>query len=497
MCGIFAVFGSDNASYDIKMGLEALQHRGQNGAGIYTYGDKSDAFYKIKGPGLIRDVFHSKTLLDNLEGNYGIGHVRYPTIGSSKSRDEESYSAQPFRPRMRPALILAHNGNLLNSVNLAEKLNKKYNRRVVKSDCDGEVLAAMLADSFSKDIDRYDAQYVFEAVENVMDCVTGSYSAVSIIKNVGMVAFRDPKGIRPLVMGHRREDNSYAFASEVVAFRSTGYEPINSLGGGEAVFLYFSGGEPVHRRLVVGPEQPCFFEAVYFSDVVSESMGLPVYDIRVKHGKLLADTLRNKNLDLQNIDFVAPIPDGGNALATGLADALGKPRKDALRKSKYIGRTFIANTQSERQRMIQSKFDTIDSVIRGARFVLVDDSIVRGNTTKKLLNMLRGAGAEEVHVVIGNAPTIHVCQLGIDMPEPDELIASSFDTESLDELIEGIRNEIGATTLTYLTPKQVAEGFNRSTDEMCMGCISGEYPISPEKSFTKKRNTERLNTKEY
>lgn len=443
-CGVIGVkLDSGNASLPTYYGLYALQHRGQEGAGIVSF----DGFkqHSKKGVGLIGEVF-TEEHLKQLTGKSAIGHVRYPTYGSINKK-----TVHPFHVNTKQGfLALGHNGNLTN----AESLRKDLERagHVFTTDTDTEVLVHEMARNL---IDNN----LVQGTKRTMERVSGAYST-TLIHNGRVVGFRDPRGIRPLCIG--KLDNGYMIASESVALDVVGGEFLRDVEPGEMVILEDKGLES--HRITKRVPAHCFFEYIYFARPDSTIEGRSVYGVRRKLGELLYE---NHGVVT---DLVSPVPDSGRAYAAGYAEAGDIEYIESMMKNRYVGRTFIMPSQETRERAVKLKLNPIESNIKRKKITIIDDSIVRGTTSKGLIDSLRNYGAQEVHVRIGAPPIVSPCNLGINMASEEELIAN-------EKSITDIKNSIGADSLEYLTIKEISKALDIPEDNLCTGCVTGEYPI--------------------
>jgi amidophosphoribosyltransferase len=432
MCGIVGIAGQkDNASQLALESLMSIQHRGQDSCGILCY---NDTIILKKGTGLVSEVFSNWNVQ---KSRFAIGHVRYPTIGTDPARD-----AQPFYVNYPYGLGLCHNGNIVNYCELREELMEK--KRRLQSNCDGELLLNVMAEELiNNELDQ--------AIENVMHRILGSYSVVSIVadKQGKVIVFRDPLGIRPLVFG---EDGGFMAASESVALDKLGM-PAADVSPGEMIVL--DGTEVIRTQLRKERHAHCMFEWVYFSRADSIIEGSSVYQARLQLGK-------NLNLE-HDVDVVIPVPDTARPAALGFAEHHGITYREGLIKNRYAGRSFIMGTQQKRERAV-SKLNVIKSEVKGKKIALIDDSIVRGTTSRKIVSLIRKAGAREVHLFSSCPKILHPCFYGIDFPSKKELIASR------DEI-----NSIGADSVTY----QTLDGLQKAIglDDLCMACLNGDYPV--------------------
>jgi len=446
MCGIIGI-KNENVSYPIYTGLNTIQHRGQESCGIIT--EYNGKYYLKKDLGLVNKVFDERDLID-LAGNVGIGHVRYPTVGSDPKKN-----AQPFFT-LDPKIAMVHNGNVVNYYQLRSELKREG--RKIESGCDVEVILHSLAEELNKTKD------IEESVYNVMDRVKGSYSCLALIGNK-LVAFRDPYGIRPFVYG---KGKGYAFASESSALDLMGYSLERDLKPGELMIV----DDKIESKIINKKgERHCMFEYVYFSRPDSVIEGRTVYDVRLELGK---------NIDFdKDADIVIPVPDTSRPAALGFAEKNGIEYKEGLIKNRYTGRTFIMPTQSMRETAVKKNLNSIKSVVKDKKVVLVDDSIVRGTTSRRIVNMIRKAGAKEVHFVSSCPKLLYPCFYGIDFPCKEELIAR-----------KDYKKLIGADSVTY----QSIEGLKKAIDikGLCTACLDGDYVIEPSEEFALKRKEERV-----
>ena len=428
MCGIVGIVGKTPVSQYIYDGLTVLQHRGQDAAGIVTI--HNNTFRLRKGNGLVKDVFHTRHML-RLQGNIGIGHIRYPTAGTSSSSE-----AQPFYANSPFGLSLAHNGNLTNADELRTWLFKEA-RRHVNTTSDSEVLLNILAHELQQSEDiSLTADDVFTAVANVHKRVRGAYAAVALIVGHGMIAFRDPNGIRPLVFGKRETELGieYMVASESVALDACSFEFVRDIAPGETIF--FSENGQIHsQQCAENPVyNPCIFEFVYFARPDSTMDKMSVYASRVEMGTKLGEKIATEWQDI-DIDVVIPIPETSCDIALQIAHNLDLPYRQGFVKNRYIGRTFIMPGQEERKKSVRQKLNAITEEFKGKNVLLVDDSIVRGTTSSQIIDMARAAGAKKVYFASA-APEVRFPNVyGIDMPSANELIAHGRELDDICDLI--------------------------------------------------------------
>ncbi len=443
MCGIAGIVGKGNVNQDLYDALTVLQHRGQDAAGIVTC--ENGRLNQRKGNGLVRDVFHTRHM-QRLTGNMGIAHVRYPTAGSSSPA-----LAQPFYVNSPYGISLAHNGNLTNSGALSRELFQS-DLRHLNTESDSEVLLNI----FAHELQRLgklvpSAEDLFAAVSGVHTRCRGGYAVVAMVASYGVVGFRDPNGIRPLVYGVRETaaGKEYMLASESVALDALGFKLIADVAPGEAVFIDANGKLHI-RQCAENPQlRPCIFEHVYFARPDSIMDGISVYKSRLRQGERLADKILREHPD-HDIDVIVPIPDSSRIAAQSMAARLGVKFREGLVKNRYIGRTFIMPGQSARKKSVKQKLNAIGLEFKDKNVMLVDDSIVRGTTCQQIIEMARDAGAAKVYFASAAPPVRYPNVYGIDMPSANELIAHG---RSLEE----IRLEIGADWLLYQDLKDLQE----------------------------------------
>jgi len=464
MCGVVGIVAQRPVNQAIYDALTVLQHRGQDAAGIVTCGD--DGLRVRKSNGLVRDVFRQRHM-ERLTGNVGMGHVRYPTAGGA-----ESSEAQPFYVNSPYGICLAHNGNLTNHDELSEHL-RNNDRRHLNTSSDSEVLLNVFAHELQTRCHGTPTpEQVFDAVDAVHQRCSGGYAVVAMIIGFGIVAFRDPHGIRPLIMGKRSTPagDEFIVASESVALNVAQFDVLRDVRPGEAVFIENAG--VLHSREYSGATHytPCIFEFVYFARPDSIIDKLSVYKARLRMGEQLAGQIIREWPD-HDIDVVIPIPDTSRTSAVQVAQHLGVKYREGFIKNRYIGRTFIMPGQAERAQSVRRKLNAIDLEFRGKNVLLVDDSIVRGTTSKQIIRLARDAGARRVYFASAAPPVKHPNVYGIDMPAASELIANG-------RTVEEIQSLIGADRLIY----QDLHGLIRSVrhdnseiNEFDTSCFSGEY----------------------
>lgn len=428
MCGIIGIVGKDPVNQMIYDGLTVLQHRGQDAAGIMTCDETR--LHLRKDNGLVRDVFHTRHML-RLQGNVGIGHVRYPTAGSSSSAE-----AQPFYVNSPYGIALAHNGNLTNADTLMEDLFRE-DLRHINTSSDSEILLNVFAHELQRQGKyRIDENDIFEAIARVHKRIKGGYAVVSLIIGYGIVAFRDPNGIRPLMIGKRtgEKGEEYVVASESVAIDALGFERLRDVEPGEAVFIDMAGNFHSRQCAENPVHSPCIFEYVYFARPDSIIDGISVYKARLRMGENLAKRMLEQWPD-HDIDVVIPIPDTSRTSALQLANHLGVNYREGFIKNRYIGRTFIMPGQQERKKSVRQKLNPIELEFKGKNVLLVDDSIVRGTTSQQIIQMARDAGANKVYFASAAPPVRFPNVYGIDMPTSAELIGFGRDEKQIAEAI--------------------------------------------------------------
>jgi len=474
MCGILGVVAHNPVNQLLYDGLQVLQHRGQDAAGIATL--DGNTFHLHKGNGLVRDVFRTRNMRA-LQGNAGIAHVRYPTAGSAVDHNE----AQPFYVNSPFGIVLGHNGNLTNTVMLQQELFIE-DRRHVNTNSDSEVLLNVLAHELQERARQYllDINTIFTAVSGVHHRCHGAYAVVAMIAGYGLLAFRDAYGIRPLVIGSKQTEHGteYLVASESVALDTLGFKFLRDIAPGEAVFIDFDGNLHCRQCAEQPSLNPCIFEYVYLARPDSVIDGVSVYETRLHMGEYLADKISHEWPD-HDIDVVIPIPDSSRPSALQLANRLDIPFREGFVKNRYIGRTFIMPGQAMRKRSVRQKLNAIGMEFKGKNVLLVDDSIVRGTTSREIVQMARDAGAHKVYFASAAPPVRFPNVYGIDMPSRHELIATGRTDEQ-------ICREIGADWLVYQDLqdlKAAVRKANPAIQHFDDSCFDGNYitgDITPE-----------------
>jgi amidophosphoribosyltransferase len=464
MCGLIGIVGKSSVNQSIYDALTVLQHRGQDAAGIMTF--HAGNFHQRKTEGLVRDVFRQHHM-QRLKGNIGIGHVRYPTAGSSGPA-----LAQPFYVNSPYGIGLAHNGNLTNSEALTRELFQT-DLRHLNTDSDSELLLNVFAHELQK-LGKLTptADDVFASVRGVHRRARGGYAAIAMVADYGIVGFRDPNGIRPLVFGKREVETGteYMFASESVALDVLGFTLIRDVAAGEAVYVTAS-GELHSAQCADNPVlTPCIFEHVYFARPDSIMDGVSVYKARLRQGESLAKKVLQERPD-HDIDVIIPIPDTSRIAGQSMAHVLGLKFREGLMKNRYIGRTFIMPGQSQRKKSVKQKLNTIPLEFKGKNVMLVDDSIVRGTTCRQIVEMAREAGANKVYFASAAPPVRYPNVYGIDMPSAEELVAHGRNVDEICKLI-------GADWLVYQDLDDLIDSAregNPDVDRYDCSVFNGEY----------------------
>lgn len=468
MCGIVGIYSHKPVAYELYESLIHLQHRGQDAAGILTCDQR---FYTKHGLGLVREIFKPENIA-SLKGKIGIGHVRYPTAGGYTETD-----VQPLWIGNPRGIALAHNGNLSNYQELADEIRLKQHRHL-NSSLDSEALLLMLADQLSNDpyVNTDDGRFfdlLCKAVLHIFEHVEGAYSIVSVIIGRGLVAFRDPHGIRPLLWGSRENPNGTVdtiFASETTPFYGLGFKPEGDVLPGEIVYVDLAGR--LHRRVLKTKEfRPCVFEYVYFARPDATLNNVSVYRARLRMGQNLAQQWKAKYPDLIP-DVIIPVPFTANTAALSFAHELGVRYSEGLYKNPFIGRTFIMPNQKARSRNIRYKLTPQRTEIENKMVLIVDDSIVRGTTSREIVKMIREFGAKKIFLASTSPALKNPCFSGIDIPSRKELIAASLNEAE-------IVNYLGVDALLYQSQEDLIEAVTRRGDNQikkpCMACMDGDY----------------------
>jgi amidophosphoribosyltransferase len=474
MCGIVGIVSSEPANQLVYDSLLLLQHRGQDSTGIATADGRTFHVHKAKGQ--VREAYRTRDMR-GLPGTMGLGHVRYATKGSAENEDE----AQPFYVNAPYGIVLVHNGNLTNTRELTQELFH-VDRRHLNTGSDTELLVNVLAHELQEQVSGLDLDpdQIFAAVERVHERVEGSYAAIALIAGYGLLAFRDPFGIRPLVLGRRTRGflaTEWVVASESLVLESGGYEVVRDVAPGEAIFIAVN-GEMTSKQCAKNPRLvPCSFEYVYLARPDSIMNGISVYDARLRLGNRLADTIA-QYAPAGDIDVVMPIPDSSRPAAMQVAQKLGIEYREGFYKNRYVGRTFIMPGQAERKKSVKQKLNAMGSEFKGKNILIVDDSIVRGTTSKEIVQMAREAGANTVTFTSAAPPVRYAHVYGINMPSRQELVAHG-------RKIPEINTELGADHLIYqeVADMQAAILEGSNIESLEMSCFTGEYvtgTVTPE-----------------
>lgn len=458
MCGIVGIVDAGGVSLPLYYALYALQHRGQESAGISIF--DNGRLRKHKGPGLVAEVFDG-AVLRNLHGTVGVGHVRYPTTGANLPEN-----IQPFNfTYLGRSFAIAHNGNLVNTAELRAAFEQ--DGQIFCTSTDTEVIATLIADELHRSGSMEDA------VRSCMASLRGSYS-VAIACEDSIYAFRDPLGLKPLCIG--TTPGGHMVASESVAIDALSGTLLRDVAPGELVRI---DGDGITATRIAKADRVahCIFEYVYFARADSVIDGVLVYDVRRRVGQKLWEEAPVE------ADSVCPIPDSGTAYAIGYSETSDVPYLEGLMKNRYMGRTFIMPTQAARERAVRIKLNPIKKHLEGKSIVLIDDSIVRGTTSRRIVQLVRDAGARKVHVRVGAPPIKAPCYLGVDMPTREELIASCRSEEE-------VRESVTATSLHYISLEELVQAIGRDVNDLCTGCLNGCYPVAIEGEVDRSRHVD-------
>jgi len=465
MCGIIGIYApKGHIVQDLYDALSTMQHRGQDAAGIATFDGQK--YHIKKGDGLVREVFRTKNM-QRLQGRVGLGHVRYPTAGVYDAEE-----AQPFYVNSPFGISLVHNGNLTNCNELREEV-RKQNIRCLNTRSDSEILLNVFADEVLKlKTTELSPNKLKKALQSTFKRIKGSYSVILYIAGQGMLVFRDPHGFRPLIFGSKKVGNqkTYLFASESIALDVLGYKIERDIQAGEAIYIDKKTNKLTSFQLTPSQISHCIFEYVYLARPDSIIDEISVYKSRLRMGSHMAEKIKKEKK--WNIDVVIPIPDSSRSAAVTLAYELGVKYREGLIKNRYIGRTFIMPGQKMRKDSIRHKLNPLPLEIKGKNVLLVDDSIVRGNTSKKIIDMVRKVGAKNIYFVSYSPPVKYPCVYGLDTPTLEEFIAFKKDTNQ-------ICKAIGADGLIYQDVNNLFESVqsgNKKIPSFCMACFNGKYP---------------------
>lgn len=485
MCGIIGIIGpsretesgelSNWAAFEAYRGLLTLQHRGQDAAGILSYDDQQKRFFQEKDLGLVGQVFKERKL-SRLKGSLAVGHTRYATVGSDNKED-----LQPLVTGFPNGIGLVHNGNVVNYHQLSRKLIRDYHLQLLTHN-DLEVILHLWSHSIIKAKGQGVSGFSFEdavfASREIINSIEGGYALIGAIADGGLLGLRDPDGIRPMVLGRREVEGvsgkfDYCLTSETTALNFLGYDFVKDIAPGELIHIDSEGN--IQSRILNEEEKKpshCMFEWVYFAAAESQIETQTVYQARLNLGSKLAEKVSAlKNEGKVNPDFVCPVPDTSRTAAIGLAESLSLPYREGLIKNRYVQRSFILNTQDKRDKAVELKLSPVISEIKGKNILLVDDSIVRGTTSKKIIDLLKRNGAAEVTLAITCPPLRYACYYGIDFPDENQLIANG-------KTVEQIAEYVGANSVIYLDENDLKEAIGMDT--LCTSCINGKYPTSIE-----------------
>lgn len=460
MCGVVGLIGEEKAGEKLYPALFALQHRGQDAAGILSYDFDRSQFHLEKDLGLVEDVFTPERQ-QRLKGSMAIGHTRYSTIGTVDKED-----LQPLFLSYPYGMGMIHNGNVTNYDEVVSYLRDRKQRWTFSRN-DLEILMHMTAVGLASRKEGGDLpKNLAASIQELLEKVQGAYSAVGMLAEQGLFAFCDSHGIRPMLIGRKKngEKYSYCFASEKQVFFGLGFEYWRDLGAGELAFidrdLNFHSFNLSQKKA-----RPCMFEWIYFAGSETEWHGRPVYETRLNLGQILAEEVKKRGLD---VDVVAPVPDTSRAAACRLAEVLEKPYREVLIKNRYVQRSFIINSPELRKMMVNLKLSPVQSEIKGKKILLVDDSIVRGTTSARIIQLLRDAGAEKVYLASTCPPIRHPCFYGIDFPDGESLVAYQRSEEE-------IAKALAVDALIYLPLNRLKEGIG--LQDLCSACLDGDYPV--------------------
>jgi len=487
MCGVFGIINQQgpsresHASYDVYRALLTLQHRGQDAAGILSYDTIENKFNAHKDLGLVNEVFDENSL-EELTGEMAIGHTRYATTGSDSSRD-----IQPIITGFPIGVGLVHNGNIVNYHKLRKVVNSEHRRQLLTNN-DLEIFLSFwcrtLMEQQREDV-SFDFSQAIKAAEKIFESTVGAYSIVGLLAGEGLFGMRDPNGIRPLILGKKIIDGriSYALSSETNSLEFLGFDIERNILPGELIFI--DKNSIVHSYKFLGERpkiKPCMFEWVYFSAAESTIEDRPVYGARRALGERLSLKVRNLiGAGKISPDIVCPVPDTSRSSAIALAESLNLTYREGLIKNRYVQRSFILKTQEHREKAVELKLNPVRSEIEGKNILLVDDSVVRGTTSKRIIELLRRVGAKEITLAVTCPPIRSACYYGVDFPNEKELIAFDKDEASIEKAI-------GVDKIIYLDERDLKVALDMN--DMCNACVSGEYPtcVADAREFSERRN---------
>lgn len=485
MCGIVGIItpkqhvASIQSSSEVYRALLSLQHRGQDAAGILSYNTHNKQFHWHKDQGLISQVFHHKHKLEKLTGEISLGHTRYTTVGpDSKVNLQPMLTGYPF------GVGMIHNGNILNYHSEKKKLEQEDDQHFLSNN-DLELLLNYWCKIFQmQPIELSFFEKAQNVTENIFENFLGAFSVIGVMASKGMFAFRDPNGIRPLVLGRKNNDNnavSYCLTSETDSLNIIGYDYVRDIEPGELIYIDLEGNITNKILRNNAHSSPCMFEWVYFSGARSVIQGKSVYDTRFKLGTNLANKIKTM-IEKKELfpDVVVPVPDTSRISALAIAEVLKLPYREGLLKNRYSHRSFILNSQIEREKMVELKLSPVPSEVKGKKILLVDDSVVRGTTSKKIVDMLKRYGAKEVYMAVACPPIKNPCYYGIDFPSSKELLAAH---KTYDEISKTINIE----KIIYLDLEDLKKSIG--LEHICSACLDGNYPtdIGQAKIFSEQR----------
>lgn len=481
MCGVIGIIGpsvlEDNpswAAFEAYRGLLTLQHRGQDAAGILSYNPSFQKFHQEKDLGLIASVFDQDSLM-KLKGSMALGHTRYATAGGDGKED-----LQPLVTGFPFGVGMVHNGNVVNYHSVTRELQSNHQLKMLTNN-DLELFLHLwcqkLSESNGEQSFKFDPEKALKACDQIFETLEGGYAVVGIMADEGLFGMRDPHGIRPLVLGRKKfgtegDKYSYCLCSETISLNFLGYEIVRDIEPGEFIFIKENGEifSSISKAAKGKEKAPCMFEWIYFSGAESQFENVSVYNARLNLGKVLAKKARHLIQTGEiNPDVVCPVPDTSRTASISLAENLGLPYRESLIKNRYIQRSFILNTQEKREKAVELKLSPVRSEIEAKKILLVDDSIVRGTTSKKIIDLLKRHGASDITLAITCPPLRYACYYGIDFPNPKELIAK-------DKTLEEIADWVGANKVIYLDESDLVEAIEK--EKMCMACVNNKYPTS-------------------
>ncbi len=489
MCGIIGIIGTKSSSYETYKGLFTLQHRGQDAAGILSYSFQQKKFKLVKSPGLVSEVFDEKAIA-SLGGEMSLGHTRYSTVGRGEIED-----IQPQLLSYPHGIGMIHNGNLVNYYNLVEELKDKHQRHSLTNN-DLEVILNLFAEYLAEESSSSQISFkdIRNAVAKIYKSIIGGYAVAGTVAEHGLFGFRDPNGIRPLVLGRKKvspEDKceseyAYILCSESNTLHFLGYELVRSIKPGELIYINRTG--EISTEVIAGKARKnCMFEWVYFSSAESIIDEMSVYEARIRLGHVLAKKINQLMEDkLITPDLVAPIPETSRLSAIALGEKVSLRYREILIKNRYIHRSFILNSDEKRTNTVTMKLSPVQHEVEEKNILLVDDSIVRGTTSKRIVQTLRDCGAKEIYLASTCPEIKYPCYFGVDFPDPKKLVA-------LDRNAEEIAKELGVDRVIYIDLNDLKHALK--SEELCMACLDGNYPVDIESAedFVSQRKEDRYN----